>query len=108
MMDPVTVTPSEQALGWAAKIGSMFLAFVAGIVTATWTVASKVKGYDIQIQTLQEELAKMAAERTNMQAQINRKLDKLHSRIDDILLQCGAPNHDFRMIKREDDDEYES
>jgi hypothetical protein len=59
----------------ALKLTGFFLTFVGGIVTATWAVASKIKGFDDRLKSVE-----------SVHMKIDLKLDRIHERIDEILL----------------------
>jgi len=94
--DPETAKAAFDWLTFFLKMGGYLLTFVTGIVSATWVVAQKVKGYDEKIATLQHDL--MEERRT-----IGAKLDRLHQRIDTILLGKDSDN-EYRHSKRIDDE----
>lgn len=111
----MAISIEEEALKWAGKIATFLITFLGGVVTATWTVAIKYKGTDDRILALerarQEEQEKNAQERL----ELNKKLDRLHERIDQVLMQwikckfgeSGATEDDIanlaRTIRREDE-----
>jgi hypothetical protein len=63
----------------ALKLTGFFLTFVGGIVTATWAVASKIKGFDDRLRSVE-----------SVHMNIDRKLDRIHERIDEVLLSKKA------------------
>lgn len=69
--------------GIILKIGGVFLSFVGGVVTATWVVANKLRGYDDRLTHIESTQAKCQG---TVLTQIDKKLDRIHERIDDILL----------------------
>ena len=77
--DPETTKAASEWLSIGAKIGGLFFAFVSGIITATWAIARKVGGFDDRITALEEQYRKQSDK-------IDKKLDRLHERIDDVLL----------------------
>ena len=95
-IDPETTKAASDGFSIFAKIASIGAAFIGGIVTATWTVAVKVSGYDARIKAL-EEAAK------EERFQLLKKFDRLHKRIDEILL--GKNGEDFRHEPRGEDDD---
>lgn len=80
MPPPSEATPWFE-LGW--KVGGYFFAFVGGIVSATWVIAKKVSGYDARIEALEKGQEDVASK-------IDGKLDRLHQRIDELLINCSA------------------
>lgn len=85
-MTPVPTPTTEEAkffVELGGKIAGVFIAFVAGIVSATWAIASRVKGYEKRLESI-EEIQKTCPGKSL--ANIDEKLDRLHERIDDILL----------------------
>lgn len=79
-------TPSEESsylMAIALKVFGVILSFLTGVVTATWIVASRVKGFNDRlsaVEAIQRECPGKSLVR------IDEKLDRLHERIDDILL----------------------
>jgi hypothetical protein len=71
------------------KIAGVFLSFVGGIVTATWVVANKLRGYDDRLKSV--ESAQKTCQGITL-VKIDQKLDRIHERIDDILIQ-GRHEH---------------
>ena len=71
------------------KIAGFFLSFVGGIVAATWVVANKLNGYDKKFTTT--DLRIKATE--EFQDKVDAKLDRLHERIDEVLIQGGRHEH---------------
>ena len=73
-------------------------AFVSGVVTGTWTVSAKMH----QLADHEKRLARL--ERC-----IETKLDRLHERIDDLMVMVGADPAKFRKDHRpaRDDDDPE-
>lgn len=93
--------PSDETsffLSLGMKIAGLGLSFVAGIVTATWVVATKVKGFDDRlrdIESVQDKCpgktlagidAKIEAIPERIEAKMDGKFDRVHERIDEILL----------------------
>lgn len=82
---------------WAWKVAGVFIAFVGGIVSATWSVASKVRGYDDRLKVVEtnqnkcqsETLASLAdkldALPDRIEAKMESRLNRIHDRIDDII-----------------------
>ena len=64
-------------------------AFVSGVVTGTWTVSAKMH----QLADHEKRLARL--ERC-----IETKLDRLHERIDDLMVMVGADPAKFRKDHR--------
>lgn len=79
MPDPETTKAAGEWLSIGAKIGSLFLSFVGGIITATWVIARKVGGFDDRIKALESQYRAQSDK-------IDKKLDRLHERIDDMIL----------------------
>jgi len=78
--------PSEETgvvIGLAMKVGSLFLTFISGVVTATWVVAGKIKGFDDRLKSV--EKAQTTCQGVTL-VKIDGKLDRIHERIDEILL----------------------
>lgn len=69
-------------------------AFVSGVVTGTWTVSAKMH----QLADHEKRLARL--ERC-----IETKLDRLHERIDDLMVMVGADPAKFRHEHRQDRDD---
>lgn len=65
---------------WAIKISGLFLSFVGGIVAATWAVASKVRGFEDRLGTVEKAQTKCQSE---VLAGLVGKLDSLPDRIDE-------------------------
>ena len=84
-IDPETTKVASEGLSIFAKIASMVMAFVGGVVAATWAVAHKVSGYDARIAALESA-------NQNINDKIDKKLDRLHERIDEVLLARGDGN----------------
>lgn len=80
---PISSDETNLFLSVGLKIVGWFLSFVAGIVTATWVVASKVKGFDDRLRSVEEAQTNC---QSNIIGRIDSKLDRLHERIDDVLL----------------------
>ena len=78
-IDPESAKAASEGLSIAAKIAGILAAFVGGIVTATWAVASKINGVDARLTSVEKSHAEVAAK-------IDGKLDRLHERIGEILL----------------------
>lgn len=85
-IDPESAKAASESLSLAAKIVGLFAAFVGGIVTATWAVASKINGFDSRLCAVEKSHGAVAK-------RIDGKLDRLHERIDEILLK-GAGKDD--------------
>ena len=84
-----------------AKIVGGFLAFVSGVITATWVVANKLNGYEKRLETVEESqdrcqvetLVEIKASLFRMEDKfdtfpdvMDSKLDRTHKRIDDLML----------------------
>lgn len=95
-----TPQPDETSLiaEWAWKMVGVFVAFVGGIVSATWAVASKVRGYDDRLKVVETTQGKCQAETLkgisdkldSLPDKIDKKMDekliRIHERIDEALL----------------------
>ena len=94
-MAPVPVPDPSEATPWLEfgwKLAGYFFAFVGGIVSATWVIAKKVNGYDARIEALEKGQEGIAGK-------IDGKLDRLHQRIDELLINCstqGKYRHESR------------
>lgn len=83
---------------WALKAVAAFLAFVGGIVSATWAIASKVRGYESRMTVLetahrqcQSETLKGLVDKLDdlpdrIEAKMESRFDRIHERIDDALM----------------------
>ena len=83
---------------WAWKIAGVFVAFVGGIVSATWAVATKVRGYDDRLKVVetsqtkcQSETIKGISEKLDelpdrIEAKMEARFSRIHERIDEALL----------------------
>jgi hypothetical protein len=94
-----TPQPDETSLyaEWALKIVGTFAAFVGGIVSATWSVASRIRGFDdrlgavekaqtkCQVEVLGRIADKLESLPERIEAKIESRLDRIHDRIDDII-----------------------
>ena len=95
-----TPQPDETSIiaEWALKIAGAFLAFVGGIVSTTWAIASKVRGYDDRLKVVetaqarcQSETLKGLADKLDdlpdrIEAKMGERLDTMNTRIDQIIL----------------------
>jgi len=89
MPDPSNETNALVLLG--AKILGYAGSFVAGIVAATWAVATKLKGYDDRLKSVEEAQSKCQGVTL---VKLDEKLDYIiqegfpdvHKRIDAVLL----------------------
>jgi len=92
-------------LSWGMKILGYGASFIGGVVTATWIVATKVKGYetsqrdlDLRLSTVegfQKECPgkamagidrQIAALPDRIEQKMEKKFERVHERIDEILL----------------------
>ena len=94
-----TPQPDETSIyaEWGLKIVGAFAAFVGGIVSATWAVASKIKGFDDRLGVVEktqgkcqsEVLAGLADKLDRLPDRIEEKMEarfnRIHDRIDDIV-----------------------
>ena len=104
-MEPETSrTIADQLVAWGLKFLALLATFLGGVVSATWVLAQKCKAYDCQIAHLKEEFADLQQELKSSALENGSKLDRLHERIDEILMAAGfsAPqSHLGRREKRE-------
>lgn len=85
----------------SAKIVGGFLAFVSGVITATWVVANKLNGYEKRLETVEESqdrcqvqtLGEIKASLSRMENKfdafpeiIDLKLARTQERIDNLML----------------------
>lgn len=108
-----TPQPDETSLiaEWAWKIAGVFVAFVGGIVSATWAIAGRVHGFEkslsensvrldavekAQSKCQAETLVKLADKMDELPGKIEEKMEarfnRIHERIDEALL--GRRNSD--------------
>lgn len=93
------VQPDDSVIAeWAMKISGAFLAFVGGIVSTTWAVASKVRGYESRMTVLEASHRQCQAETLKglvdklddlpdrIEAKMESRFDRIHERIDDALM----------------------
>lgn len=78
-LDPQSAQQTTEWVGVFGKLAGYFFTFVGGIVSATAAVTYKISGYDARILALEES-------NRGMTDRIELKLNRLHERIDDILL----------------------
>ncbi|MDX9893908.1 MAG: hypothetical protein RBS34_00585 [Desulfofustis sp.] len=107
-MEPETSrTIADLLIAWGLKALALLATFLGGVVSATWVLAQKCKAYDCQIAHLKEEFADLQKELSSSASSNGTKLDRLHERIDDILMAAGfAPqSHLYRQGKRENKQE---
>lgn len=100
-MSPLDPQSAQQTIEWVGVFGKLagyFCTFVGGIVSATAAVTYKISGYDARIKALEESSK-------GMTDKIYKKLDRLHERIDDILLTC-PPQVDNGRHERRGGDEH--
>lgn len=83
--DPETTKAASDGLSLLAKATSLAAAFVGGIVAATWAIACKVNGYDARISALEASHGK-----------IDSKLDRIHARIDEVVIGHAPARHEQR------------
>lgn len=96
-MDPETVRQATEATNLAGKIITGIGGAILGFACAIWALASKINGYDSRLRALEVEQERVAK-------CIDRKLDRLHERIDEILLACGTPQARHIVRGHADDD----
>lgn len=77
-----TPQPEETSLiaELALKVGGIFLSFVGGIVAATWAVASKVRGFEDRLGSVEKTQGKCQSE---VLVGLGEKLDTLPDRIEE-------------------------
>lgn len=75
----------------AGKLVAAAASFVGGLIVGTWTVSAKIH----QLADHEKRLARL--ERC-----IETKLDRLHERIDDLMVMVGADPAKFRKDHRPD------
>lgn len=80
---PVSSEDTSFLVEWGLKIGGVFAAFVGGIVSATWAIASRVKAFEDRLDSIEQTQDNCPGKALSG---INEKLDRLHQRIDEILL----------------------
>lgn len=93
--------PSDETgriLTWTVKVVSLGISFLGGVVTATWIVATKVKGFDDRLQAIESVQTQCPGKTLvgideqidalpgKIDAKIEEKLNRIHERIDEILL----------------------
>lgn len=90
--------PPETSLWvvWAIKACGIFVTFVGGIVSATWIVAAKWKGFDDRISAVEKTQSDCDARSVT---DLDDKLVRIHDRIDDLYRlyngsdERGKPKH---------------
>lgn len=92
-IDPETVKGTGEWIGIAGKLVGYFFTFVSGIVAATAVIVRKVSGYDARIEALENSHKELTGK-------IDNKLDRLHQRMDDLLLTGGQTP--YRHEKRDE------
>ena len=99
-MSPIDPQSAQQTTEWVGVFGKLagyFVTFVGGIVSATAAVTYKISGYDARIKALEDS-------NKGMTDKIDKRLDRLHERIDDILLTCPPQGDNGRHERRGNDD----
>ena len=77
------------------KIGAAVISFIGGLVVGVWTVSAKMH----QLQDHEKRLSRL-------EHCIEQKLDRLHERIDDLMVMGGMdPSRVRREHRREPDDD---
>ena len=94
------MTPGLELLaGVVFKLIAVLVAFISGVVTATWIVARKFQAYDTRLVCVESDhqrcqgsggsLDRMEQKfdvfAQNLEESIDRKFDRVHSRIDEVL-----------------------
>lgn len=93
-LDPQSAQQTTEWVGVFGKLAGYFCTFVGGIVSATAAVTYKISGYDARIKALEKSCDAMTGK-------IEGKLDRLHERIDDILLTCPPQGDNGRHERRD-------
>ena len=57
--DKETTDAASTIVWWVAVLGGMASAFVGGIVSATWAVATKIKKYEKEVELARTEVAEI-------------------------------------------------
>lgn len=103
---PLSNSDNGFFLTMALKVVGFFLSFVGGIVAATWTIASKIKGFESRIKDIEVSQStcqlKTIGAMQNDLTKIDNKLDKVHERIDALLLQGSVHVADGNVTGRRD------
>lgn len=94
-LDPQSTQQTAEWVGVLGKLAGYLFAFVGGIVSATAAVTYKISGYDARIKALEES-------NRGMTDRIEPKLNRLHERIDDILLADKPQGEKGRHERRDD------
>jgi hypothetical protein len=94
------MTPGLELIAGAVfKLIAMLFAFVSGVVTATWIVAKKFQTFDARLAYVENDHQrcqgsggaldrmeqKLDALTQNLEDSIDRKFERVHSRIDEVL-----------------------
>lgn len=80
---PITDPDNSFIIELAWKIAGAFVTFVGGIVTATWVVSGKIRGFDDRLKSVENTQSTCPGKTL---VKIDEKLDRIHERIDEILL----------------------
>ena len=78
------------------KIGAAALSFIGGLVVGVWTVSAKMH----QLQDHEKRLSRL-------EHCIEQKLDRLHERIDDLMVMGGMDPNRVRRDRRHEPDDSE-
>lgn len=84
--------PSEETnfiIEILVKVAGFIAAFVGGIVSATWAISGKIRGFDDRLGAV-EQAQKNCQGYTLVR--IDQKLDRIHERIDEVLLRQEGKN----------------
>lgn len=76
------------------KIGAAVISFIGGLVVGVWTVSAKMH----QLQDHEKRLSRL-------EHCIEQKLDRLHERIDDLMVMGGMDPNRVRRNRRHDEPE---
>jgi hypothetical protein len=71
------------------KAGGLLLSFLAGVVTATWLVATKFQQLVSRVDAVETSLADLSGLPEALGATMDRKLNRVHDRIDELMLVRG-------------------
>lgn len=101
-MEPETSrTLVDLLVAWGLKFLALLATFLGGVVSATWVLAQKCKAYDCQIAHLKQEFADLQQELKSSAIANGTKLDRLHERIDDILMAAGFSSPQSHLGRQE-------
>jgi len=86
---PIPSDETSFITGIVIKIAGGFIAFISGVVTATWVVAGKIKGFDDRLLSVEKAQEKCQGQTL---VNIDQKLGTIHRRIDDVLIAVMKEN----------------